>query len=235
VQGEVMTELGVCIGGNAPVGFRPIRPGVDPGVPKHPREFLRPAYVPSPPLIPDGLSDYEMALWLLRTYRGCIKSYTKKECFILCSRAQILKSKLYPKLISAAKKMRDMEIAPAAWAMFSYEMWGNFGEKKGNPPLAWMFSESRMEKHENWFNAEAGRYCGPRPILGGMAQDILRAWGEMEYVMMDARVKGKDLGAIFAEYFPTGIYVKAIELSLKECAETQAALNKQCARGDFIW
>jgi len=235
-QGDVETSVGFKLGGNAVNGGRVPRPGVDPGVPRHPSELLKPAIIPSPPQIPDGLSDMDAAMWLVRTYRGVVKSVTKKECWVLATRQQLAKSKYLKTLASAARMMREMEIPPAAWAMFSMDVWRKFGKGKASmPPIAWMFSEKRMADREGWFRHEEGGYHDSRIIYGDAAQDIMRRWAGMYGALVRALSTGGDLSAVVGRFFPDGMYDKLIDRANREAADDQLVLNKAMVRGDWIW
>jgi hypothetical protein len=207
------------------------------GQPRYPSSGVaQSAIVPKPPQLPDGLEDVEAARWLLNAYRGAMERRYGQPCGVLLKRGQLEKSQHLPALVEAAGKLRELGAAPAAWAAWSVDVWEEYGDGNGKPPLKWVFGTKRMEERAGWFEAEASDYSKRRAVMNEVKRHLLERYQGMraQIVAEGAQTEG-EVKPIVERWFPGDAYLQLVEGARKRALEDQERINAAVARGEWVW
>lgn len=197
---------------------------------------MRTAIVPHPPKIPEASDTKSAVEMIVRSYRGAVEHRTGKRCWS-CPK-DVVKSKFYSSLAAGAQEMRSREIAPAAWSLFSYDVWNSErnGEKRENPcpPLVWVYAPKRIIERYGWFKGVCGNELGRRVVPSpeqiaffvrytGMQRALWRSGVTLE--MAQAAVRG---------WFPEGREA-ALRVVTEGNIVQQQLLDRRMAAGDWLW
>jgi hypothetical protein len=237
---------GLHFGGTAPASLPLLLDGQD-GIPPRPTATNVPLpTIPAPPKLPEGLSDFEAARWLMNAYRGAVNAryYARtmtgkkpKRCMVLIQRGALEKSPYLPVLVTAARTMRDCDIAPAAWVAWNVDLWKGRGDKASAkpPPLRYVFSEKRILEKRGWFGKEAGSYEGRRSIPVPTAQALKQRWSTMWRQLCAQTDRSQEaVSATVARWFPEGLYERMVQEARAETIDMQARLNSDALSGRWI-
>jgi hypothetical protein len=151
------------------------------------------------------------------------------------------KSSRDKKLRAAMKKcavaLQDHDIAPAAWALFSCEVWRDTNSTRRPPPQAWVWLESRVDQHHGWFrHGWRGNDIGHRVLMGEAGREAMRRWSELQNELRGARAMTPDTVApIVAKWFPDGTYDHLKERAAFEAKRTQRDLNERALAGEWVY
>lgn len=215
------------------------------GLPLWPgHEVMFPLTTPPPPRLPSGLSDNDAAWWLLKAYRGACESRYRSPCNILVRRQQFEASKYKGMLIKAAQRLRDAEIAPAAWAAWSTDVWraaqGKDKTVRGTPkfpPLNWVYSQSRMDERTGWFRHEEGAYMTPRVGYTAAARKALEGFQTLAFDVqwaMNRGEKDEHLRKVADKYLPGDGWNNLLPKINAQTLEQQQQIDKRRAIGDWL-
>lgn len=227
--------LGVCLGG---ITSRPRLPQPGHmGVPSYPGPtVMPPAVVPRPPKLPENLSDLDLAQWLAKSYRGAVESRYKTRCYVLAKRGDLAKSRFLKVLVDGGRTLADYDIAPAAWAAFSVEVWRRYEGAKKPPPINWMFAPNRIEERREWFEAEEGAYDGGRLIHGEAAQDMMRRYAQMQGALTWSQARTEEeVRKVVERFFPNGLYDRLLAKAHEQAQDDQRRMTEAVARGEWVW
>jgi hypothetical protein len=211
------------------------------GVPPYPgAAAVPPAYVPNPPQLDATKPEREQVEVLLRAYRGAVESRYKGRCWVL-ARGELTASKLYPGLVATARVLIENEIAPAAWAAFSVDVWQRHGDErlaKKPPPLRWVYSARRVEEKHGWFRSEESSYGGGRVVWSEAHHELRRRYDSMLADLRRAQSpSSQDVAKIVSTYFGerAELYAQLVSEATKASQETQARLRYLAQKGEWIW
>jgi hypothetical protein len=210
-------------------------------------------------LLPAHLDDDELCYALARAYRGAVASRTGKPCYLL-SRGIPRNWKCHAQLLGAAKLMQELEIAPAAWAAWSVDVWADMGKppkparagkagvapKQARPrarrrrwgskptgaPLAWVFSPERVRERWGWFRSEENQYEGGRTIFGPVQRALMAKYDDMRRSVIYG---GLSLAQAAEQFFPGDTYDAEVAAAKAEIAENRTRLVRQAREGMFLW
>lgn len=189
--------------------------------------------------------------WLLQKwFEGCAKSRTGKSCWsfggVLRRErvSHVAHSSLGKLLIAFARKAIELEVSPASWIAWSMDVWRDQEHpatgaraKLALPPVGWMFSVSRLEEREGWFQNEAVSYEGREPLPLTSAQGAFMRV-QAEYGARLGRLTDEspdsEVVAIYEEAFPGGFDRCVAELREAQTAVKQRLLERVHA-GEWIW
>lgn len=235
VKETTSPRTGIRIGGGGPPRRPPPGPG-EMGVPRYPGPAVAvPARVPPPPRLPEGLPDKDAVEWLLRAYRGAYTSRTKKKCWVNLGKNPA-KSKNWKPMLEAAQLLRDHEIAPAAWCLWSMELWAKYGKAGTTPPLLWVFGKGRINEREGWFKHEAEHYTESRLVFSPFAQELLRRYAFMQRELILSGAQDEAAVAVVVQrWFPGKLYDELSECAKARAQDDQARMTAAVRRGDWIW
>lgn len=221
-----------------------------------PRPDLAPAAVPPPPLLPEDVVDAEeLCHALARAFRGAAESRTKQRCWLFLSGVP-RNWKHFKLMTEAAKLMRELEIAPAAWCAWCWDVWLDMGKdeqraeagppkpaRRGSrrrfgkrspsgPPVAWVFGAKRLRERWGWFRKEERQYEGGRTILGPLQRELSAKYEDMRRAVVRG---GLTLEQAAQQFFPGDTYERELGAAKNEIAENRERLVRQASHGDFLW
>jgi len=233
---ETTSVEGTSLRGKMTSGGRPPPPGFN-GVPRFPGPtVMPPATVPGPPMLPEGLGDEEAVDRLLKAYRGATEARTKKKCWVLSRAGEARKSKHWPVLLAAARKLEEFEWRPGAWVMWRLDSWAEMHPRSKEAPLKWVFSVAAMEEHGGWFESESGHYSAPRIIYNPLAQDVLRRYQAMQMELLVRGAVGEAaVKQVVEKHWPGDAYRRAVAAANARTQEDQMLINRRIQRGDWVW
>lgn len=227
-------NLGLHLGGTAPRPCLP-QPG-HMGVPSYPGPtVMPPAVVPRPPKLPEDLSDLDVAQWLAKSYRGAVEARYGERCYVLARRGELAKSRFMKVLVDGGRTLSDYDIAPAAWAAFSVEVWKRHESSKKPPPINWMFAPNRIEERREWFEEEEGAYNGGRVVYGEAAQDLMRRYVQMLGTLTWAKKTEVEVKKVVERFFPDGLYDRLLAVAREQARDDQRLLDEAVVRGEWVW
>lgn len=206
------------------------------------QELVAPASVPDPPRLRAELSPRSAATVLVRAYRGALESrYGRKATYRLPPESVMVEREL-PLLTSAVALLTSEEIAPAAWAAWSVDVWRDYVASKSNgenpPRLSYVFGAKRLGDHKvrGWFAREGGAAAGGRVIFTPEHRALVLRWQRMK---MDASRRGavtpSELAAVADRWFPPGAFDAAVRRARESASREERALRDRVERGEFVW
>lgn len=212
-------------------------PGL-PGLPPFPgASSVPPAVIPNPPLIDPKASDKDLAMTLIRAYRGAVDSRYGGRCMVHAS-GDITRSKNFKALVDAGKALIDHEIPPAAWAAFSVDTWRKYSHEalaKKPPPVTWAMNAKRINDRRGWFRAESDNYTGGRVIYGNAHQDLIKRYDLMRREARAALADGRPVSEVVERHFPDGMFQRLVDQARREAVENQQRLRHLVQRGEWLW
>ena len=147
-----------------------------------------------------------------------------------------------PLLTSAVALLTSEEIAPAAWAAWSVDVWRDYVASKSNgenpPRLSYVFGAKRLGDHKvrGWFAREGGAAAGGRVIFTPEHRALVLRWQRMK---MDASRRGavtpSELAAVADRWFPPGAFDAAVRRARESASREERALRDRVERGEFVW
>lgn len=205
-----------------------------PGIPAYPgASLIGLAVVPNPPVLEVEMSDLERAHKLADAYRGAIQARFGQVAWAL-KRGPLQGSKFYKNLVESAQTLLDHEIAPAAWAAWSCDVWKQYGDKKKPPPVPWVFSAKRIHERRGWFAAEEETYMGGRVVYGPKQTALATQYLRMR-AAIDSAGAHQHPEPVVARYFPDGAYEAALAAARAEVKAKQTELQRAKDSGTFLW
>lgn len=229
--------LGTLIGSHSTASPRPSLSTPLDGVPPYPGvAVVMPARIPSPPTLDPSATDREKAQRLAAAYRGALSKRTGKPSFVL-SRGDIQRSRFYKLLLGGAAKLIEHELPPTSWALWSVDIWRDYGEGKQKvPPLPWVYGPKRIVERRGWFRRES--HAGGRVVFGRKHIELLDRYEKMRRALHVAALTTAkvDVSEIVAEHFPTdATYERLVAEARFEAEQKRQRFEERIARGEFLW
>jgi hypothetical protein len=200
----------------------------------HGIHFVR---TPPPPKLPADMIDIDAATMLAAAYRGAIDAKFPElgRCYAFL-RGDISKNKSYSSLVQAAHFLRDNDISPIAWALFSAAVWCDYEITKGPPTVAFVYSLARMQERQSWFDDEKDAYNGNSSMftdqLRQLANDVHEMWAIMLRENPSTRPR---LMEIVDHYFPGDSYERRWDMVKKAQFQLQRELDEAVRKGVCVW
>jgi hypothetical protein len=211
-------------------------------IPPHPGPLvLLPVRVPDPPLLDPALPVPARALTMALAYKGAVEArYTGLKLPRLVPPGGIAQSKHYPSFAAGAMRLTEAKVAPAAWCMFSVDVWRTPGAAgrphRSLPPPSMVCSRKRIEERLEWFAEEAAAYSRGKLLLTDEHRDLLRAHGTAQSALILAvlqQAPQERLLALAREHFKG--WDARIESARASNALAQADLQAALSRGLWLW
>lgn len=205
------------------------------GAPPLPWMLVGVATVPNPPNLEPDMRPTERAVRLADAYRGAVESrFSAQALGHAFRRGAISNSKHFELLLEAAQFMIDHELAPAAWAAWSCDIWKIHNTPLKPPPVAWVFGTKRLAERRGWFEAEEQSYLGGTVKYGPVQTALLKRYMSLRFAIHDAGA-WDDPGPLVARYFPEDSYDRAVKAAQQEVKQTRERLREAADTGTFMW
>lgn len=201
-------------------------------------DVIKPVVVPGPAKISPGCSDLEAVKMLVWAYQDSVESrWPGQRCWSF-RRGEITKSKHWPLLLAAATRMRELEIAPGAWCLFSADVWREHSTAVSPPPPppTFVFAKSRMENRLDWFDDECDRYRGGRALFApahlALAQRWKDLWRDLHKESPQDRPR---LLVILERHFPGDSWERGLAQARDETEALRRTVTELVKRGVSSW
>lgn len=192
---------------------------------------------PPPPMLSAGLSDVDKVKALAAAYRGAVDARFPQlgRCFVML-RGDIEKHKFFPTMLAAAAFMEEHQISPAAWCLFSVDVWKQWQITSGPPTLAFVFSHARLTDRLAWFEDEKDAYMGNTVLYSEEAKALAIRHKAMWDVLMRENPRDRpSLCAIVDRYFPGDTYETMLERAKNGQLQLQRELDAAVKKGVIVW
>lgn len=195
---------------------------------------IKPAIVPPPELLPELLSYQGCVELLVAFYRGALEErFSLRSSF---GRGDVRRMKNYSKFCLAVDAMSKLKVAPAAWILFSFDVWRETGVTKGPPTTVWTFSVGRIIEKNAWFQDWASRYRGGRSYFADEHLKLVRAWRAMwDDLMITRPADREELVIIVEKHFPADSYEKAVLAAQISSQRLGQYLLDAINNGRMVW
>jgi len=208
-------------------------------LPAYPGEgVIKPVVVPPPPLLPaiTSLTSYRVcAEMLAAVYRGALLDRFDLSSYFGFPDIQSNQA-TYIKLCKVVDLMTLYEIPPAAWVLFSFDVWKQYGATGGPPTVAWTFSAPRLTEKRDWFAARRDEYFGGRTYFSEEHLALVQRWRRMWERLMSLRPQTRvELLAVVDEFFPGDSYEKAVEAAQVSSRRLEQYLREAIEDGRMVW
>jgi hypothetical protein len=226
--------------------------GIIPRFPDPDRDFHA-VRLPSPPAIPETATDLDAAWLLVKAYRGAVEQILKQPCHVFRAyKGETLqRSQYYKLLVEGARAMRDFEIPPGSWVMFSFDAWKSVAKgaaAKQPPPITFVFGAKRIAERHGWFSRVETGYRNMRRLFTQDHREVITRHSACR--QLGLRILER-VGREYDGYIPPNVLRARIEAMVesefpggyqlwldkaKASGDTQhATLNECLANGEFVW
>jgi hypothetical protein len=219
-----------------------------PGVPRVPTAaFIPNPMVKGPPLLNATTTPVERFRAIARTWTAafnCRYGPFGKQTFIftkvLKNPAKIFRSRYFKTIQQAAELFIEKEIPPAAWIMYSFDMWHEYygqHDEDDPPPIFWVLGKKRILEKYGWFCGEAPSYFSGRKLFTSTHYEIIRLFNKMYAHMKTLPLDSTDaeIQAIAELYFPNGLYDRLVAKAIKKTERIQKTLDDLRDKGEWLW
>jgi hypothetical protein len=181
-------------------------------------------------------SPVEWVKTLAQSYRGAIFRKFRSPSYFM-SRGDVSKHGSYGLLLKAAEQISTYQIAPAAWCLFSIDVWAETVVQLKSPPtVAFVFSEMRLEQRVFWFEAERDNYAGGEIKYGPNHLKLASDWMTMKQELLRLRPQTREeLTKVVDRYFPGDSYDRRLANAAAEARRIQAQIDRSVAEGEVLW
>jgi hypothetical protein len=191
-----------------------------------------PATVPDPPLLDARRDERGRVLSLCFTWRAVLKARGGRGFFV--PTASINSGwRFFRQMVNAAEMLIKHEIAPAAWAAWTIDVWRQGGQKD-DPPITLVWAAGMIEKKRGWFGRECATYMGGRVLFGEKHRELLRRWTSMGYALL-REPDPSAAPAIVERWFPGATYDVLVRAATVEAATKTAELRERMESGEWLW
>jgi len=208
-------------------------------LPPYPGEnLIKPIVVPPPPLLPaiTDLIGYDICVARVAAcYRGALLERFGLHSAFLSTGPRSNKSH-YLKLSRVVDLMTAFEVPPAAWVLFSFDVWKEYGATDGPPTVAWTFSEKRLIENRAWFENRRDQYFGGRVYYAEEHIALVKQWKLMwDHLMIHRPQTREELLRIVEAFFPNDSYEKGVALAQASSRRLEKYLMEAIEDGRMVW
>lgn len=222
------------------------------GPPRKPLPLEEPAYpgsavvktaiIPHPRALSAETSDADAVQLCLKLFRAAAFIRFGVRSYLYARTRDITTVKDWKKFKACVTKMREHDIAPATWIMWSFDAWCSFGGHEKTPPITWVFSANRVDLRHGWFNSEEHSYQAHTIQHGPIAKDLLRRWSRMRQTLCMvalAESRNHDLGFnsddVIRLYFPGTTYADMVRATRREALDITTDIANRIKAGEWVW
>lgn len=207
------------------------------GLPPYPGlDVVCPARVPSPPLLDPEAAEADQVEALVAVYRSAYRA-TFGKVAPLRRGAEKQGSALYGRLARTARVLGDNGMAPAWWAVWSFELWREYVGDSGRLPSAkWVLDPARALEQSGRFLRDVGEWRDTYQQAGPAYRRLVHRYGRM---LADVRTEQaatlEERAAIAERHFPGGAYDEMVAEARAETARTERLLREGAREGRYLW
>ncbi len=195
--------------------------------------------VPAPAELPCDATDAEAVEMLARAYRGAVER-TFGTPSMLMLRGATAAHKDFARLLLVARLMQAAGVPPAAWVLFSFSVWREYGPKskrgKHSPPVSFVFSAKRLAERIEWFESQRDRWSGGQMLLVPEHQALLRDYQAMwSELLMQEPADREGVRVIVERWFPGDAWERRVALAQAQAAELKLRVRERVRAGGVLW
>ncbi len=148
------------------------------------------------------------------------------------TRARATTAKTRAHLVSVVNVLRNQEIAPASWCLYSCDEWKRLKITDGPPTMAWVYSHKRLQS-PTWFDEHD--YSG-RTVHYPMAWNQLAAryqdmWRQLDRETVPTRLRVLE---VIDNFFPGNLYGTMLQAARTATVQLQRDIDRAAARGEVF-
>jgi hypothetical protein len=204
------------------------------GCPPLPWGLVPFATTPNPPTLAPEMKPDERAIRLADAFRGAVGSRFPDEPDFSFRHGVLSRSKHYPMLLEAAEFMVARELAPAAWAAWSMDVWKVYAERTRPPTVAWVYGPKRLAEKRGWFESEETSYLGGTLLPTPKRDALFRRYMSLRYAIHNARA-WSDPAPFVAKFFPDDLFDRLVGEARAEVERVKARVQREVDEGRFFW
>jgi hypothetical protein len=199
---------------------------------------VKPATIPSPPMVPPEASEEECVKMLLAAYGTTLRRKMPREFNPHSKHAP--KGAERALLVKAAAALRQHNVSPLRWCEFSFDIWQHGREadkaagkkqREARPALRVVFALKRIEETAGWARSEYERR-GERVVLTRTLRTLLDKHAAMTARVLGGRCTPQEA---MAEFFPDDTYARLVEKARAEARREQEAIDTRLSAGEYLW
>jgi hypothetical protein len=201
-------------------------------------DMVPPVRVPSPAkLRVPPMHPADEVLVLARAYRTVLKQRTGASSLFML-RGDVLTHKDFARLREAAALLRELEVPPVAWVLFSFDVWAEHGPARvrGKPPsVSFVFSQKRIAERFDWFDRERDRYTGTRHFMAPTHRQLCEDHAAMLTELMRLPLESRsEVLAVIDRYFPGDSFERRLNQARAEARKLQDEVTRAVEMGSLL-
>lgn len=223
-------------------------------LPESPTVAVKVAITLHPPLLPAQGEKHAMAVLVARGYfSACMEIYGSCRALKAPTAAALNESGHILVFAGAIDVMRKYHLAPAAWSMFSVEVWRDYvvggmggawdkipSKRRGpradsQPKPNWVFSAKRLEERTGWFAWAKSKYAGGRMIFTPSLRRMVLDQARLKMRLLTSKELTEDIVKKLTDPFRSLAYGRLVAAANDEAEEHMENLEKRVKRGEWVW
>jgi hypothetical protein len=209
-------------------------------IPEYPGELvIKVARIPPPPKL-DRADDAGMRAFVLAVAHSKVVAHRYEHH----RRVTVDRKNPPAHLVDTAAALIEAGIPPIAWCAFMDDEWRRWtthdesvAKLRNKPPQAtWTCRAKEVQDRRGRYESSASLYQGGQLCVGTAHRKLLEMWSRLQLNLL--RAAPDDLRSVQREVhrvFPGDLYDRLVAQSVREATDMQELLNKQAARGVYLW
>jgi hypothetical protein len=204
-------------------------------------DVVQPARLPAPPILDPNSTEKEVASVLAACYRGALEVAFGVESFAY-TRGDISRARCFRQLVEAGNFLKTSRTAPAAWALFSVDVWVESGlGGKGMPNIGWVYAASRLRDRWDWFQDRRAEYAGGQVLFSGPHLALAADWrGMWDQLLREvpSRPERALVEQVLEAWFPErrgSCWEDRVEEARNHNRALQSKLDRAIESGVMVW
>ena len=204
-------------------------------IPPDPTNLVESVTVPPPTYLDPKMTDVEQVKFLALVYRESGHWRYKQDVWAYTS-GKPTKWKGYDKLVESARLLARVDVPPAAWCMWSFDVWNEYLGVEGLPAPIWVWSASRIRSNMAWFKDQVQLYLDSRQILAPTHRDLIDDWAAMWVGLLAAKpVDRIQVTALVDYHFPEDTYETRLKAAQAGSCQLQRKVMADNEKGMVCW
>lgn len=204
-------------------------------IPPDPTNLVGSVTVPTPTHLDPKMTEIDQVKFLALVYRESGRWRYKQDVWAYSS-GQPTKWKGYDKLVETAKLLARVDVPPAAWCMWSFDVWNEYLNFEGLPTPLWVWSASRIRNNMAWFRDHAQLYLDSRQILVPKHRELIDDWAAMWIGLLAVRpVDRAEVTELVDYHFPADTYEARLVAAKAAAKSLQRKVMADNEKGLVCW
>lgn len=199
--------------------------------------LIRPAIIPHPLQLREypGQTYEGSAKLVAGFYRAALglRFNVSSHAFVM---GDITNHDVYPSLCHLIEVMWEREVAPAAWVLFSCDVWKAYQVTKGPPTFAFVTSAKRVAERLEWFEQERDRYAGGQTLFSDAHMQLAQQWRSMwDHLRRESPQDRTHLLQIVDQHFHEEAYERQVTAAQRANRALQTSIDRTVRAGGLVW